>query len=159
MEYLVRLFPTTLHEETVNDEGKVIAVPVRDENGHPVESQEAVEARDLLIAQLGALPAMPSAIDILLHRFGHDEIAEVTGRSRRVLALPAPNGGRRHAVSTRPPSANLSEVAAFMDGTKRILIFSTAGGTGRSYHADTACAKQARRVHYLLARIFLSVLI
>ena len=150
MEYLVRAFPTTLHEETVNDEGKVIAVPVRDEDGRPVESQEAVEARDLLIAELGALPAMPSAIDILMHRFGHDEIAEVTGRSRRVLALPAPNGGTRHAVSSRAPSANLSEAAAFMDGTKKVLIFSTAGGTGRSYHADTACSNQARRVHYLL---------
>ena len=150
MEYLVRSFPTTLHEETVNDEGKVIAVPVRDEEGRPVESQEAVEARDLLIAELGALPAMPSAIDILTHRFGHEAIAEVTGRSRRILALPAANGGTRHAVSTRPPSANLAEAAAFMDGTKRILVFSTAGGTGRSYHADTTCANQARRVHYLL---------
>ena len=150
MEYLVRSFPTTLHEETVNDEGKVIAVPVRDEDGRPVESQEAVEARDLLIAELGALPAMPSAIDILTHRFGHEAIAEVTGRSRRILALPASNGGTRHAVSNRPPSANLAEAAAFMDGTKRILVFSTAGGTGRSYHADTTCANQARRVHYLL---------
>ena len=150
MEYLVRAFPTTLHEETVNDEGKVIAVPVRDEEGRPVESQEAVAARDLLIAELGALPAMPSAIDILTHRFGHDAIAEVTGRSRRILALPASNGGTRHAVSARPPSANLAEAAAFMDGTKNILIFSTAGGTGRSYHADTACRNQARRVHYLL---------
>ncbi len=150
MEYLVRSFPTTLHEETVDDEGNVIAVPVRDEDGNPVESQEAVEARDLLIAELGALPAMPSAIDILLHRFGHEAVAEVTGRSRRILALPASGGGTRHAVSARPPSANLSEAAAFMDGTKPILIFSTAGGTGRSYHADTACANQARRVHYLL---------
>ena len=150
MEYLMRSFPTTLHEETVNDEGHVIAVPVRDDEGRPVPSQEALEARDRLVAELGALPAMPSAIDILLHRFGHEAVAEVTGRSRRVLALPAANGGTRHAVSARPPSANLAEAAAFMAGTKRILIFSTAGGTGRSYHADTACANQTRRVHYLL---------
>ena len=63
---------------------------------------------------------------------------------------PPPAEESAHAVSPRPPSANLSEAAAFMDGTKKILIFSTAGGTGRSYHADTACANQARRVHYLL---------
>ena len=150
MEYLVRSFPTTLHEETADDQGNVIAVPVHDEDGRPVESQEAVEARDALILQLRALPAMPSAIDILTHRFGHDAVAEVTGRSRRVLALLAPGGGTRHAVSARPPTANLSEAAAFMDGSKRILIFSTAGGTGRSYHADTTCGNQARRVHYLL---------
>ena len=150
MEYLVRSFPTTLHEEAVDDEGNTIAVPVRDGDGRPVESQQAVQARDRLVAELGALPAMPSAIDILTHRFGHDAVAEVTGRSRRILALPAPGGGTRHAVSARPPSANLSEAAAFMDGAKRILVFSAAGGTGRSYHADTACGNRARRVHYLL---------
>jgi len=150
MEYLVRSFPTTLHEEAVDDQGNTIAVPVRDADGRPVESQEAVEARERLVAELGALPAMPSAIDILTHRFGHDAIAEVTGRTRRILALPASGGGTRHAVSARPPSANLSEAAAFMDGAKRILIFSAAGGTGRSYHADTACGNRARRVHYLL---------
>ena len=37
-----------------------------------------------------------------------------------------------------------------MDGTKRILVFSMAGGTGRSYHADLASANTGRRVHYLL---------
>ena len=58
--------------------------------------------------------------------------------------------GTRLAVAPRPATANLTEAAAFMDGAKRILIFSTAGATGRSYHADTACANQARRVHYLL---------
>ena len=132
MEYLMRAFPTQLQEERVNDEGKVIAVPAVDDLGNPIQSQEALEARDLLVAELGALPAMPSAIDILMHHFGHDVIAEVTGRSRRILALPA-TGGTRLAVAPRPATANLTEAAAFMDGTKRILIFSTAGGTGRSY--------------------------
>ena len=37
-----------------------------------------------------------------------------------------------------------------MDGGKRILVFSMAGGTGRSYHADLSCANTERRVHYLL---------
>jgi hypothetical protein len=37
-----------------------------------------------------------------------------------------------------------------MDGAKRILVFSDAGGTGRSYHADLAARNQARRVHFLL---------
>ena len=37
-----------------------------------------------------------------------------------------------------------------MDGTKRILVFSMAGGTGRSYHADRSSANTERRVHYLL---------
>src|SRR3546814_9458980 len=37
-----------------------------------------------------------------------------------------------------------------MDGTKRILVFSDAGGTGRSYHADLTAKNQMRRVHFLL---------
>ena len=37
-----------------------------------------------------------------------------------------------------------------MAGDKRILVFSMAGGTGRSYHADLGCGNTARRIHYLL---------
>jgi hypothetical protein len=37
-----------------------------------------------------------------------------------------------------------------MDDAKRILIFSDAGGTGRSYHADLGAKNQRLRVHYLL---------
>ncbi|GEQ99276.1 hypothetical protein JCM17844_29130 [Iodidimonas gelatinilytica] len=37
-----------------------------------------------------------------------------------------------------------------MDDKKRILIFSDAGGTGRSYHADRDVKNSRRRVHYLL---------
>ncbi len=38
-----------------------------------------------------------------------------------------------------------------MDDNKRVLIFSDAGGTGRSYHADRNVKNQRLRVHYLLA--------
>jgi hypothetical protein len=37
-----------------------------------------------------------------------------------------------------------------MDDKKLILVFSEAGGTGRSYHADLNAKNQRRRVHYLL---------
>ena len=37
-----------------------------------------------------------------------------------------------------------------MDDKKRILVFSDAGGTGRSYHADLSARNQRLRVHYLL---------
>ena len=51
---------------------------------------------------------------------------------------------------SRPASANFAETAAFMDDDKRVLVFSDAGGTGRSYHADLGCRNQRRRIHYLL---------
>src|SRR3546814_19358630 len=37
-----------------------------------------------------------------------------------------------------------------MDGDQRVLVFSDAGGTGRSYHADLAARNQRLRIHYLL---------
>jgi hypothetical protein len=37
-----------------------------------------------------------------------------------------------------------------MDDEKQILVFSDAGGTGRSYHADLAARNRRLRVHYLL---------
>src|SRR2546430_15029061 len=37
-----------------------------------------------------------------------------------------------------------------MDDLKRILVFSDAGGTGRSYHAELSARNRRVRVHYLL---------
>jgi hypothetical protein len=51
---------------------------------------------------------------------------------------------------TGQASANIAETHAFMDDKKHILVFSEAGGTGRSYHADLGVKNQRRRVHYLL---------
>ncbi|MFN8831051.1 MAG: strawberry notch C-terminal domain-containing protein, partial [Labrys sp. (in: a-proteobacteria)] len=101
--------------------------------------------RDRLIEKLASLPPVPGALDQIVQRFGVDLVAEVTGRSRRIIRK-----GDRLMVENRPGSANLAETAAFMDDAKRILVFSDAGGTGRSYHADLAARNQRLRVHYLL---------
>jgi hypothetical protein len=53
-------------------------------------------------------------------------------------------------VETRAASANLGETRAFQGDQKRILVFSDAGGTGRSYHAERSAKNQRLRVHYLL---------
>ena len=108
-----------------------------------------------MIEHLASQPALPGALDQILHAFGSEEVAEVTGRPLRYLRSSAlrllkdRDTGRLFA-SHRPASANLAESQAFLDDQKRILIFSDAGGTGRSYHADLGCANQRRRVHYLL---------
>ncbi len=149
LDFLAHAFPVQLHEPFTDEDGNLMSRPVVDEDGHPVLSQEALAARDALMEKLAALPPVPSALDQILHHFGADEVAEVTGRSRRVLRLQDASGVR-FALKTRPASASLAETAAFMDGTKRILVFSMAGGTGRSYHADLGCANTDRRVHYLL---------
>jgi hypothetical protein len=88
---------------------------------------------------------VPGALDQIVQHFGTDMVAEVTGRSRRIVRK-----GDRLAVENRAASANLAETQAFMDDQKRILIFSDAGGTGRSYHAELSARNQRLRVHYLL---------
>ena len=149
LDYLAHAFPVQLQEAFTDEEGNLMSRPVFDGDGNPVQCQEALAARDELIGKLASLPPVPAALDQIIHRFGHDAVAEVTGRSRRVLKL-TDGGTERLALRPRPASANLAETAAFMEGTKKILVFSMAGGTGRSYHADLGCGNTARRVHYLL---------
>ena len=144
LDYLAHSFPVQLYEPFTDGEGNLSSRPVH-RDGQPVESREAVARRDELIAHLASLPPVPGALDQIVQRFGTDMVAEVTGRSRRVIRK-----GERLIVENRAGSANLSETTAFMDDSKRILIFSDAGGTGRSYHADLAARNQRLRVHYLL---------
>jgi hypothetical protein len=153
LDYLSHSFPTQLFELYSDDEGNLLSRPAYDADGNPVISREAVERRDRMIEHLASLPPVQGALDQILHRFGTDLVAEVTGRSRRIVkrSEPAPaKAGDRLCVETRAASANFAETAAFMDDNKRILIFSDAGGTGRSYHADLGCKNQRQRVHYLL---------
>ena len=149
LDYLSHSFPTQLFELYTDDEGNLLSRPAYDADGNPVISREAVERRDQMIEHLASLPPVQGALDQVLHRFGPDLVAEVTGRSRRIVRRTG-EGGDRLCVESRPASANFAETAAFMDDDKRILVFSDAGGTGRSYHADLGCRNQRRRIHYLL---------
>ncbi|ODU16646.1 MAG: methylase [Sphingomonas sp. SCN 67-18] len=149
LDYLAHSFPVQLYEPFTDSEGNLSSRPVfRD--GQPLESRDAVARRDRLIERLASLPPVPGALDQIVQRFGTDVVAEVTGRSRRIVRRTSPGGIDRLAVENRAGSANLAETQAFMDDQKRILIFSDAGGTGRSYHADLSARNQRLRVHYLL---------
>ncbi|OWJ82366.1 strawberry notch family protein [Haematobacter missouriensis] len=148
MSYLQHSFPVQLYEPFSDGEGNVSSRPVfRD--GQPVESREAVSRRDAMIEHLAGLPPVPGALDQIIQHFGTDTVAEVTGRSRRIIRK-GEGPAARLAVENRAPSANLAETQAFMDDGKRILVFSDAGGTGRSYHAELSARNQRLRVHYLL---------
>ncbi len=146
--YLQHSFPVQLYEPFTDGEGNLSSRPVfRD--GQPVECREAVARRDAMLEHLGSLPPIPGALDQVIQHFGTEMVAEVTGRSRRIVRK-GEGPAARLAVETRAPSANLSETSAFMDDQKRVLIFSDAGGTGRSYHAELSAKNQRLRVHYLL---------
>ncbi|WP_051645386.1 strawberry notch C-terminal domain-containing protein [Labrenzia sp. DG1229] len=146
LDYLMHSFPTQLFEPFTDEDGNLKSRPARDEIGNPIESREAADRRDALIEHLGALPPVQGALDQILWHFGKDRVAEVTGRSRRIVRTS--DGIQK--VENRPASSNIGETQAFMNDQKPILIFSDAGGTGRSYHADLGARNQRLRVHYLL---------
>ncbi|MER9632623.1 strawberry notch-like NTP hydrolase domain-containing protein [Mesorhizobium sp. M0228] len=148
--YLMHSFPTQLFEEYSDADGNVYSRPVHDEDGNPVQCREAVRRRDEMVERLASLPPVGGALDQIIHHFGTDTVAEVTGRSRRIVKKTGRDGIDRLAVENRPGSANLAETQSFMDDHKRVLIFSDAGGTGRSYHADLGVKNQRLRKHYLL---------
>jgi hypothetical protein len=146
IDYLSKSFPVRLMAVFTDENGNPRSEPMSDEHGAPVLCRSALAARDRMIEQLCALPPIATALDAIIERFGVEQVAEVTGRTRRLIV------GRdgHQKLQSRSPRANVAETQAFMDGAKRILVFSDAGGTGRSYHADLAAKNQARRVHFLL---------
>ncbi|MBO6727767.1 MAG: strawberry notch family protein, partial [Rhizobiaceae bacterium] len=146
LDYLMHSFPTQLFEPYTDEDGNLKSRPAHDADGNPIESREAAARRDAMIERLGALPPVQGALDQILWHFGKDQVAEVTGRSRRIIRT----SDDRLKVENRPGSSNIGETQAFMNDAKRILIFSDAGGTGRSYHADLGAKNQRLRVHYLL---------
>ena len=146
IDYLTKSFPVRLMAVFTDENGKARSEPMSDESGAPVLCRSALAARDRMIEQLCALPPIAIALDAIIERFGVEQVAEVTGRTRRLIV--GRDGCQK--LQSRSPRANIAETQAFMDGSKRILVFSDAGGTGRSYHADLAAKNQARRVHFLL---------
>ncbi|MDY8110907.1 strawberry notch family protein [Fulvimarina sp. 2208YS6-2-32] len=146
LDYLQHSFPVQLFEPFTDEDGNLHSRPAMDEAGNPVLCREAVARRDAMIEKLGSLAPVQGALDQLIWRFGTDAVAEVTGRSRRVVRTK----DGKLKVEKRPASSNIAETQSFMDDDKRILIFSDAGGTGRSYHADCGAKNQRLRVHYLL---------
>ncbi len=149
LDYLAHSFPTQLYEPFTDSEGNLSSRPVY-RDGQPVQCRDAVARRDRLIEKLASLPPVHGALDQIVQRFGADMVAEVTGRSRRIVRKTGSDGIDRLVVENRAASANLAETQAFMDDVKRILTFSEAGGTGRSYHAELSARNRRLRTHYLL---------
>ena len=144
-ECLEHAFPTTCMVMETDDNGNEVAVPLKDENGSAVHSQEALALRDELILDLATLPGVPGVLDSLVHHFGSERISEITGRNRRVVLKDG-----KMVLERRSASSAKTETDDFMGGGKDILVFSQAGGTGRSYHADRACGNHKPRRHYLV---------
>jgi hypothetical protein len=121
-------------------------VPVKDAAGNVIEDPQLVQERDALIAKLKGLDMPDCPMEQIISFFGKENVAEVTGRSKRLI--PGVGGGR--IIEERTPAMVEEDVRSFQDGRKQILVFSTSGATGASYHAARTAKNQKLRRHYLL---------
>lgn len=149
-----RGFPTVLYQE-VSRPGMpgTIKVPVTDKDGNVVHSQEALALQQTLLDGLSSLDLPENPLDQLINYFGPDKVAELTGRSKRLIRdhlagtveykKRNPDGIAMHQV-------NLYEMDLFQSGHKRIAIISDASSMGISLHASNRAINKQRRVHITL---------
>src|SRR3989441_2275985 len=149
-----RGFPTTLYQDVTDPgTGKTIQVPVTDAQGNTVQSKEALRMKQRLIDGLSALELPENPLDQLVNHFGERNVAELTGRTRRLVRDP--RSGRVEYRKRAPEGismdkVNVYEMAQFQKGKKRVAIISDAASMGISLHASNREANQQRRVHITL---------
>lgn len=148
--YLMNSFPTQMYEEYTDDDGNLKSRPVLDSKGNPVQNKEAIKQRDSLIAEVNQMSIPDGPLEMLFDVFGTEMVAENTGRSRRVVPKKMSDGSVSRVEERRTLNHRTADVQAFQDGKKRVLVFSDAGGTGKSYHADRTEKNQQLRIHYVL---------
>ena len=147
LQFVEASFPTTLYEEYEDDDGRLRSRPVKNAAGDFVQSPEAVAARNRLMLEVGAVSVPHGVLDQVVAHFGPEAVAEVTGRGRRFVTKTV-DGVEQVVEERRTRRTCNAEADEFMAGKRRVLVFSQAGGTGRSYHSDLAAENQQRRVLY-----------
>src|SRR2546430_9279222 len=148
-----RGFPTTLYQDVTDPgTGKTIQVPVRDGNGNPVQSKEALRMKQEVIDGLSALELPENPLDQLVNHFGERNVAELTGRTRRLIR---DSRGRVEYKKRNPEGVamhrtNVHEMDQFQLRKKRVAIISDAAAMGISLHASNRAENRQRRVHVTL---------
>ena len=85
-------FPTKVfQEQTDNQSGTTVYVPLLDESGQQLESRVALELKRELLDRLSVLEIPEHPLDQLVNYFGTENVAEMTGRKNRLVKLS--NGG------------------------------------------------------------------
>ena len=104
IDYLTKSFPVRLMQIFADEDGNLRSEAMSDEQGNPVSCPRAIVARDALIEQLCALPPIATALDAIIEHFGTEAVAEVTGRTRRLVS--GRDGQQR--LERRSPSVLIS---------------------------------------------------
>jgi len=150
IDYVRNGFPVVAYEDVMGADGNVTAVVVRDSEGATVFDQDAIAMRDQLLETLENIRVPENPLDAIINRFGTDKVAEVTGRSTRYVQERDADGFIKVKEEKRGKGAAKADALDFQNDKKDILIFSGAGGTGYSFHADLDAKNQRKRIHYML---------
>lgn len=98
------------------------------------EPDEARRQWGRLLQRARQLELPPNALDAILSHFGTTRVAEITGRTKRVVQKEGDEGAAEFAyerrASGRSSDTNNSERQAFLDGRKRVILCSAAGSAG-----------------------------
>ena len=116
------------------------------------ESQQALELKASLVAQLEKIRMPGNALDMLVAQFGVHAIAEMTGRKWRFVTH-ADGTTRREPRAENGMSqdqVNLAEKQAFLSGKKLVAVISDAASSGISLHADPRFKNTRKRLHITL---------
>jgi len=150
MDYVRNGFPVAAFEEVRDPDGNITWEPVKDSDGNPVFDRRAIEMRDALLDTLDVIRVPENPLDSIINSFGTEQVAEVTGRSRRFVQTRDDDGNLHVVEEKRGKNSSRRDAELFQADQKRVLIFSGAGGTGYSFHADNTAENQRRRIHYIL---------
>ena len=152
LEYLDKAYPTQQFETYTDEDGNERSRPVVDSEKRPVKNAEAEAAKQALLERFGAPGFLvpDGALEQIINTFGPDTVAEITGRSERIVRTRLEDGTVQEVRQKRSESLPMKEAAEFMADKRNILVFSNAGSTGQSFHADLTKKNQRRRMHYLV---------
>lgn len=115
------------------------------------EDPWSLKAKGMLLDFVDRIELPNSPLDDIIDQLGGpSKVAEMTGRSSRIVRLHSespPSYQSRVSSCGNVESLNVQERNFFMSGNKLIAIISDAASTGISLHADARATNQRRRVH------------
>lgn len=149
LQYLEMCFPVKQHEEYRDEAGNLRTRMAVDRDGKPIINRDAEEMRDNLLLELGSLPVPHGPLEQLLDYFSPDMVAELTGRSRRLVKRPDEHGVLHTVIEPRSKAHMMADLLAFQEDRKRIVAYSNAGNTGIDLHAGRKFENQRQRVLYI----------
>jgi hypothetical protein len=143
-------FPVKCYQEQTDPHsGTTLYVPVLDASGGHLESRAALELKRELLDRLSLLEIPEHPLDQLVNYFGTENVAEMTGRKKRLIRTLSGKLEYRNRQIPGVPNRliNLHEKNSFQNKDKRIAIMSEVASTGDSLHASRKVRNQDRRLH------------